>query len=238
MKKKILIALAIVAAIVIIGIGYIVVKDLKQEDKLKQELKEINKLANAQNINIDEINKRLESTITTGDYEIVEKAYKQYLKDSFDNSIQIATLLNDEKISDILTANNYTNDGPDFINTKQYLSETIEKLETCKEKYNEFFTEEKSMSYINDKNLDSYYIEFFKNEMMGDISTENQDKTVENAVNQVINLLKDSDKIIDFLISNKGNWQINGENIEFNSDKLADDYNNMLNSIKEEALQQ
>lgn len=238
MKKKILIVLSIVILIIVIALGYAVVIDFKQEDKLKKELTKISELINSDNINIEEINKRLANTITKGDYRIVEESYKQYLKETFENSLEIKTALNNENISDILTANNYINDGPDFIKTKQYINKTKETLRNCKEKYNEFLTEEKVMSYIKDKDLDSYYIDFFRNEIIGDMSTENQDVIVNNAINDIINILEKSDNIIDFLITNKGNWKINENSIEFNSDNLANQYNKMLDSIILETTQE
>ena len=87
---------------------------LKQEDKLKTELSELNDLVNAENINMDAVNEKLNRRITTGDYEKVEDAYKSYLRDNFDNSIQIANILNDEKITTLLTVENYESDGKDF----------------------------------------------------------------------------------------------------------------------------
>ena len=87
MKKKIIIVVTVILVAIIGVIGYMVVSDMGQEDKLKTELSEINDLANAENIDMDEINKRLDRTVTTGDYAKVEDAFKSYLRDNFDNSI-------------------------------------------------------------------------------------------------------------------------------------------------------
>lgn len=231
MKKKVLIITAVIVAIIVGVIVYFSFSDLKQEDKLKAELTEISELANAENIDMDKINAKLNSTVTNGDYAIVEKSAKQYLSDNFNNSIEMANLLNDENITKILTVENYKEDGKEFKNTKAYLSETIQKLEDCKNKYYEFFTEEKTMSYINDKNLDSYYIDFYKNEIVADTETEGNDKTVENAINSTISTLKASEKIIDFLIENKNSWEIQDDNIAFSSDSLANKYNELASNL-------
>ena len=118
MKKKIIIAVVVIVALIVGVLGYMVISDMGQEDKLKTELSEINDLANAETIDMDEINKRLDRTVTTGDYAKVEDAFKSYLKDSFDNSIEIANLINDEKITTLLTADNYNTDGKEFIESK------------------------------------------------------------------------------------------------------------------------
>ena len=224
MKKNIVIIIGVVAIIlasVIGGIAYFVISDLKQEEQLKTELAEISELVNTGNIDFDQVNKKLNTIITKNDYAVVEQACKEYLSDNFKNIMEMAKILNDENITNSLTASNYKEDGPDFIKTKKYLSETMQKLEECKNKYYDLLTEEKAMSYINNKNLDNYYTDFYKDEIIFDIETERNDKTVENSLNDVVSLLDNSEKIIDFLIENKGKWQIEGDNIVFNSDTLS-----------------
>ena len=231
MKRKILIIIGVIVAIIIGIIGYFVVVDLNQESKLQNELTELSNLVNEENIDIDKINKKLNTITTTGDYAIVEKAYKNYLSDNFNNIIEMTNLLNDEIITASLTVDNYKEDGKDFKNTKEYLKETIQDLEECKNKYYEFLTEEKAMSYINNKNLDSYYIDFYKNEIMGDIESERNDTTVEDSLNDVISLLQNSEKVINFLSDNKDSWNIEGENIVFNSDDLTSKYEELINNL-------
>lgn len=231
MKKKTLIIVGVVVALIVGFITYFVITDLNQEEKLKNELNEISNLVNTKDIDMEKVNKRLDTIVTTGEYAIVEKAVKEYLSDSFDNSIEMANLLNDERITKSLTIENYKEDGKDFKNTKVYLKETIIKLENCKNKYYEFLTEEKAMSYIDNENLDSYYIDFYKNEIMSDIEEVKNDKTIENSINDVISLLQNTEKVIDFLIENKDNWEVNEENIIFNSELLSNKYNELIENL-------
>ena len=229
MKKKILIITVILAIIILGLIAYFVVSDFMQEDKLKAELNELSQLSNAENINIDKINQKLDTIVTKDDYAIVERAFKDYLSDSFENSLEIASILNDERITESLTPENYKNDGPEFTSTKEYLTKTIEQLEYCKNKYNEFFTDEKAMSYINDKNLDEYYVNLYKEEIVGDLS--NTDKTVENSIDEVISMLDKSEKIIDFLIENKDSWEIENDNIIFDDTDLSREYDDLISQL-------
>lgn len=231
MKKKALIILGIIILIVVGLLAYVVIDDMQQESKLKEELVAINDLASAETIDMDKINENLDRTVTKGDYAVLEKAYKQYLRDSFDNSLEIASLLNDERIVTILTAENYIEDGPEFTETKAYIAETKQSLEDCKNKYYEFFTDEKAMSYVNDKNLDTYYIDFYKNEIAFDLEEAGKDKTVETAINDIIAILDGSEKVIDFLITNSNNWQIVDSNIVFNSDELSQQYDELIQAM-------
>ena len=231
MKKKILIVLLIIIVIALVGVGYFVFTDMMQEDKLKTELSELNDLVNAENIDMDAINEKLDRRITTGDYEKVEDAYKSYLRDNFDNSIQIANILNDEKITTLLTVENYESDGKDFTESKEYITNTRETLEECKAKYTEFLTEEKAMSYINDKGLDSYYTDLYKNEFIGDMSTAAQDTTVQTSIDEVITILNTSEEVLNLLSENQDSWEIDGENISFNSESLSNQYDELINSL-------
>ena len=231
MKKKILIVLLIIIVIALVGVGYFVFTDMMQEDKLKTELSELNDLVNAENINMDAVNEKLNRRITTGDYEKVEDAYKSYLRDNFDNSIQIANILNDEKITTLLTVENYESDGKDFTESKEYITNTKETLEECKAKYIEFLTEEKAMSYINDKGLDSYYTDLYKNEFIGDMSSASQDTTVQDSIDEVIGILNTSEEVLNLLSENKDSWEIDGENISFNSESLSNQYDELINSL-------
>ena len=231
MKKKILIALLIIIVIALVGVGYFVFTDMQQEEKLKTELSELNDLVNAENIDIDAVNEKLERRITTGDYEKVEDAYKSYLRDNFDNSIQIANILNDEKITTLLTVENYESDGKDFTESKEYITNTRTTLEECKNKYTEFLTEEKAMSYINDKGLDSYYTDLYKNEFIGDMSLASKDTTIQDSIDEVITILNTSEKVLNLLSENQNNWEIDGENISFNRESLSNEYDSLINSL-------
>ena len=232
MKKKIFIGIGIVAAIIVGIIVFMVISDLKQEDKLKEEMSYIDELVTKENPDKDEINKILERTVTKKDYQIVEKAYKNYLKDCFETILKIRNIFEDERITKSLTAENYKEDGPDFMQTKTYLVETKTQLEECKTQYAEFFTEEKAMSYISDKGLDSYYIDLYKNEIIGDIEKEGEDKTVENSINDIIEMLHISEDVINFLSTSKNSWSIEDDNIVFTKDSLADKYDELISRLK------
>ena len=231
MKKKILIILLIVIVIALIGVGYFVFTDMGQEEKLKTELSELDQLVNAENINMDEVNNRLNRIVTTGDYAVVEEAFKSYLKENFDNSIEIANILNDEKMTTLLIVENYQNDGKDFTESKEYITNTKATLENCKNKYTEFLTEEKAMSYINDKGLDSYYIDLYKNEIVGDMSSASQDTTVQDSIDEVIEILNTSEEVLNLLSENQESWEIDGENIVFDSESLSNQYNELIKSL-------
>lgn len=231
MKKKILIAILIVIVIAIAVIGYFVLNDMIQEGKLKKEIIDLNQLSNAENIDMDAINDRLNRTVTTGDYAIVENSCKSYLRENFNNIIQIAEILNDEKLTTLLTVENYQSDGKDFTESKNYITTTRTILEDCKAKYTELLTEDKAMSYINNKGLDSYYIDLYKKEFVGDMDSTPKDKTVENSIDEIIEILNTSEEVLNLLSENQDTWEIQGENIAFSNKELSNKYDELINSL-------
>lgn len=142
--------------------------------------------------------------------------------------IDLVTVLNDERITNILTVDNYVNDGKEFLTTRKYIKDTKEKLITGRDSYYELFTEEKVMTYLDGLTIDDYYRDFYRNEIIGDIENEKNDKTVEKAINQIIDMLDDSEKIINFLVENKNAWEVEGDTIVFDTNELVDQYNNLL----------
>lgn len=232
MKKKIIITIIIIALVLLGGFGYAVFQDLNQEKKLNVEIEELDALLNfEENMDTSEIEKRLDRVVTKNDYAIVEIAYKQYVSDFYNNAIEITNILNDGRISNSLTAQNYKKDGPEFTETKEYLSATKEKLETCKQKYYDLLTDEKIMSYIDGKDLDDYYVDYYKQEVVGNLEEEKNDKTIETSLNDIIDLLNNSQKVIDFLAENKGKWKVEDEKITFIKDSLYEDYNNLITAV-------
>ena len=90
------------------------------------------------------------------------------------------------------------------------------------------------MSYLTTQDLDSYYIDFYQKELIGEIEEQQGNASIENSINEVILLLKNSEKVIDFLVENSGKWEIKGNSIIFSTTTLSNEYNKLLDSLIEE----
>ena len=233
MKKKILIIAGIILVLIVAIIAYTVVTDMKQEEKLTEEFKYIDGLVEKEETETDEIKEALERTVTTrGDYLKTEKAYKQYLKDAYKNMETMTNILEDEKIENSLTAQNYKEDGPEFEETKKYLAETKQSLEDGKNKFYELLTEDGAMKYIKDQNVNSYYEEIYNKEIQGYINLEEKEgDTLKDSIDDVINVLTISEKVINFLSEHKDSWEIEDDSIVFDTEKLSDEYDNLISEI-------
>ena len=232
-KKHIFIIIGVVILLLLVPIIYGVVKDLKQEDTLKKELDTLYEVTNKEPIDRKEVNKILDRTVTTSsDYKKVEIAYKKYTRDCFSILTDIMDVLEDNRLVEVLTAENYQQDGKDFTETKKYLKETKEKLQRVIKNYNEYFTEEKAMSYL-DKNLDSYYQDFYKDEVVGNLDKTKEDDEVISSINDLITLIDQETDVINFLVTNKDAWTIEDSAISFTTDDLIDAYNNLIGKISD-----
>ncbi len=151
----------------------------------------------------------------------------------FGKAFEIRGLLQDEKLSQLLTASNYTADGPEFIESKKYLSETKQKLETGKTELLAYLEESKINSYIEAETTDSYCTELYKQLLTEDIEmSDAEKKQFETSIDKVVSMLEIEEEVLDFLIENKGKWQIQGEQVLFNSNSLVIKYNSFLTKLR------
>lgn len=229
MKKKwiILIVIGVILLLGILGFfAYSIVSELQQESKLTMEMNEIATIIASNEYTEESINKRLDSRVTKGDYGKVENAAKSYLKDVIQLNLELIDLIKDDRIGNMLTVENYEEDGPEFTNTKTYLDTTIQRLEEMKKDYAEYMSEEKIMSYIEKENVDEDYQELYKT-VMG----ESQYEEITASLNELIDVLNKSNDIIDFLKENAGSWIIQDDMIVFSTNELIDEYNNLVNEL-------
>ena len=233
MKKKIIIIILVIVAIIAAVFGYMVISDMQQENKLDKEFTEIADLMNfdkgIDDTTKNEINKKLDRTVTKGDYAVVEKALKSYLKDFFGSATEFMDIINDDTITNLLTVENYKSDGKDFTESKEYISSTRQKLEDCKEKLSELLTKEKAMSYIENKNLDSYYVDIYEKEFADEIDSE--DLSVNDSIDELIQLLNTSEDIFNLLSDNQSSWEIDGDSIVFSNESVGNKYDELVDSI-------
>lgn len=235
MKKNVkikIIAGVIILAIALVG-GYFFINDVKQKEKLVDELSQIEEITSSGELDMEKLKEKTSNIVTTGKYAKVEKAAKNYASDVFNTANEIKTVLEDEKMAQLLTASNYKADGPEFVETKKYLSETKEKLQNFKTEMFGYLEDGKISSYIEAETTDSYSIELYKNLLKEDIEMpETERKEMEQAIDKVASMLDIAEEIINFLVENKGQWQVQGEQIVFNSNSLVQKYNGFLTKLR------
>ena len=226
MNKKLKVSIIVIVAILVIGIGafaYFLISDLIEEGKLKDEINNISYVMAEGNF--EDAKNMTKTRVTKGDYLKVEDAAKNYLAELIDSTSGLIEIANDERLVNMLTADNYIKDGPEFTNTKSFITKAKNKINESKEKSKDKFTQENMMSHL-DKNLDSYYVDLYK-ELMGEADYE----SIETSLNEISNILENSEKVIKFLVKNKDKWSVQNNTIIFTEDNLISEYNSLLSNM-------
>ena len=231
-KKKIVFIVIGIIILVLLGIfGYMVADEMNQTNKLIIEVDEVSQMFNQTSLDYEAIEQKLSTNVSKGDYLVVEKAVKQYLSDALASMKELQSVVDDNRITTLLTIDNYAEDGPDFVNTKEYIQNTRTALENLKNEFISYTTQEKMDEYISDKGLDEYYIELYNELMGGDEIMQADIEELESSLDSIINMLNNTEVVIDFLIENKDSWELQGENIVFFSNDLVNEYNELTSNI-------
>lgn len=237
-KKGVLIAIIIAVIVIVIAIGCIAVyiaKGFSQELAIKNQIQEIDQMtSDIQTINLEDFNKKTDTIVTTGNYAIVEQAVKQYIKDSINYTLEINSILQDDTMANLVTAENYQTDGPNFTETTRYITESKTKLEEAKNEFSNMFTEEKIMSYINGKTDNQKFIDLYKEVAIGNQSElipQEELDTVNSSLDAIINILNIEQEMIDLLKNNSGKWQVQNDMVMFDSNDLLIKYNALVGRL-------
>ena len=231
-KKKIIFIVIGIIILALLGIfGYMVVDEMNQTNKLIIEVGEVSQMFNQTSLDYEIIEQKLSTNVSKGDYLVVEKAVKQYLSDALASMKELQSVVDDDRITTLLTMDNYAEDGPDFVNTKEYIQNTRTALENLKNEFISYTTQEKMDEFISDKGLDEYYIELYNELMGGDEIMQADIEELESSLDSIINMLNNTEVVIDFLIENKDSWELQGENIVFFSNDLVNEYNELTSNI-------
>jgi|GEM_PF-6070174 len=229
MKKKVIISVVAILSIILVAFITLLLtevkKDLKIEGNLTKEITELNLLI--ENNDTDNINKRLNTITTSGDYVLVEKASKNYLKDKEKLFKEMYEVLdNNDNIENLLTADNIKVDGKEFVNTITLINNTGSKLTKLRDEYLSLTSKEKIESYLAKKlRDDDYYSDYYLNDLMADMM--NNQKNLE-AINEYLATVSKLKKIFGFLKENKDNWNLENDKMMFNSETLYNYYEELL----------
>lgn len=229
-KKKFFIIFLFILLDAFLLVGYLVIRDKTNLANLNKEVKEINKL----DITKDNFNRRIK---TSGDYALVERTIKNYLNDYSKGVQEVKNTMTDSQLTKILSYDNYTSDGFEFVESFKYLSSEKEsfnkEIDSLIEKSNK-----KSMEkYINKKIKDKYYNNLCTELMITEErieSLEETKKTLEEIKSKVNNIIDTSSEVLNLLKDNKDDCVLEDGQIKFKSKPVYDKYNELINKIKED----
>lgn len=232
-KKSIFLIIGIIVVICIGVIAYLVISDLKQEDLLKKEIVNVsNKDLLTDNYDIE--------VKTTGDYAYVEEAVKKFYKELSDSVKTMSNYLNDEELTNILSAENLANDGPHFQKSYQILEDARKNSTEAIEKIANLCDEETIKNLIAKDKVSNYYYELYQKLMYteDDLKEFAETKQEMQTLSENLNIFLDKVKeMLNMLENNSNSWVIENGQLYFETDELVAEYNTLYQELNQIATE-
>lgn len=229
-KKKFFIIFLFILLDSFLLVGYLVIRDKTNLTNLKKEVNEINKL----DITKDNFDRRIK---TSGDYALVEKTIKNYLIDYSNGVQEVKNTMNDSRLTKILSFDNYSTDGFEFVESFKYLNSKKEEFNKEIDSLINKSDKKNIEKYIDKKIKDNYYNNLCNELMVTDErikSLEETKKTLEEIKSKVNKIIDTSTEVLNLLKDNKDDCILEDGQIKFKSKQVYDKYNELINKIKED----
>lgn len=226
-RNKFLLVFCFIILDMFLLIGFLVVRDATMLNTLKKEVIELNKL----DVTTDRFNRDI---VSSGNYAIVEEAIKEYLDDYAVLLQEVLQVVDDSKLTTILSYNNYVNDGPEFSESLKYLKKLKEDFNGNIDVLVNNLEEDNIKSFINNKIDDQYYIDLYVELMLNDDMKDGFEETKKLLVKtktKVNNVIDISNEVLEFLISNNDSWVVEDGEIKFQTEELYNYYNTLISKI-------
>lgn len=227
--KKIFIGIGLILIIFVGIIVFISVKELQEENVLKQEIVNYSN----KDLATDDYSIKVK---TTGDRAYVEEAVKKYYKNLSDSVKNINSYLNNKDLINILTVDNLKIDSPNYLKSHTLINNTKNKLSKEFKNISSLCEEETIKNLIDkDKLSDSeYYYDFYLDLMYTKRDLENLTNTkkeMEDLSNDLNLFLDKVDEILIFLENNANYIEYTDININFSNDQVLNQYNKLLDEL-------
>ena len=232
-KRRIVFTLIISALILASFLVSGLIRDLKKEKVIRNDIKEISKVFGTENIDDDDVNAVLDRrVIKKGEYAKVEDSIKQYYKDLYDDLKNLLFLLEEDNYNYFLSSKNIVDDGPSFIKTKNKIQNMKAQLAECYQTFNSQMDNESiKISYVIDKDLTRYYKNFYM-DLTNDILDSETKNNIEKKYKDVLYKIEVYNEALDFLIATRGHWQVKNDVIAFEKTEDFDLYKEIINKLE------
>lgn len=239
-KKRDIVLILTIATFFVIAfwsiVGYVMFYIVRNEIKLESEFSKIEYVIETKGVDDSSLDEMLNNYVTNSDYLIVEKAVKNYLKDLIKELKDLSEIMRSEKLIDLMSIENFENDGKEFDESLKYIEDTIEKVESIKGNITALNTKENIENYL-DKDINEYFKEYYFEYIRDD-----NDETfteLNQELDSYLNFLNEYKMFFEFLVNNKESWYIQNGQLYFEDETLLDKYNKFfanLNNYEEKVI--
>mgnify|MGYP007113987346 CR=1 FL=1 len=226
----IILTLSSIFVIAAIFFGVIIFYSVNQELKIENDLSEIDYLVNYDMFD-PRINDLLNNYVSSGNYLVVEKATKEYLKDILYYARRIDELNDNEEFIMVLSMENFYSDMPEFNDSLRIIADVSLEITDIQENFVNLLQEDVVLSYLDD-NIFSYYKDYYKELIFDTDSIEDDALTIESNLDFVLSVLDLYEEFYTFLSDSKDDWIVDGEYIYFSNTDLEEEYLDILYRIE------
>lgn len=177
------------------------------------------------------INDLLNNYVSSGNYLVVEKATKEYLKDILYYARRIDELNDNEEFIMVLSMENFYSDMPEFNDSLRIIADVSLEITDIQENFVNLLQEDVVLSYLDD-NIFSYYKDYYKELIFDTDSIEDDALTIESNLDFVLSVLDLYEEFYTFLSDSKDDWIVDGEYIYFSNTDLEEEYLDILYRIE------
>lgn len=229
MNKKILSFLLGFTFIFLIGIALIGYNYYNQEKILREEIHTLS------HKDLFKDNYKIEIK-TINNYSEVESSIKKYYRELANNAKMIEENLTDKEVSNIMTIDNFKNDGTKFEKSQKLISDAIEKNDRAMNNINTLCSKETIKNYYTAKTNKKYYLNLYKELLYNDKKI----KKIQESRDEIQIIHDDLDsfyqkekEILTYLANNDRHWEIKNDELLFGVSDLAEKYNKMYKELLE-----
>ena len=227
--NKVILTILLILVIFVVAIGIIYGGRIINKAKLDRELENL--------VNSGSSSEKLENTttVTSGEFAVVEETVKEYFKEYSNLRQQFMERVNDSKLQSVLTPENYEQDGPEFTESIKYINTAKEEFNNIADELLNLLSTENIETRIQDKDIGDYYKDLYKGYFIdnNDLSSTFQETYQDTLDDRTLmnNLYDNEIEILSFLTENKEHWEVLDNKLTFDDQELANTFNNMKSNL-------
>lgn len=200
--------------------------------KLENEVENVNKMIETENINIKELKNYTKKNITSGKRKKVEKSIENYLIDLGNNTNTIIEIKNDKVLINSLNVKKIETNEYDFSKTKESLSESKKKLETSLENLSNL--SQNKIDYIKENTNNKELIDLYKKLLSNDKYIDKYTRLS----NTLLNNINITTNLIEYLEKNKEYWKIEDNKFIFLKRNKLNEFQTLYDKIQDKLNQE
>lgn len=228
-KRKCLFIVLFILFCLFLFFGYFIIVNRKvQEDKLLYDIEKFSQ----QDILC---NRTFSSSTVSFKYKEVEAVIEDYIDDFYKQYQKVMNYANDQELITLLSVSNYLEDGKEFNYSLEYLEKVRVDFQKDIDKLLLFCTKKGIVEFSKVSKLSGYYQEVFVSSVLNSslfVKFQNYRELFlgsQNKMNHVFNVINNT---LNFLKINADSWKIENNEIQFSTEDLVNQYNDLVSNIE------